>query len=99
MAGEIKRLFFADGVTVTAAVDAATSKSITVDWNGTDTTKTVDVSSITAIAKSRIWQLKKPTADDGEQILCTITTPTDTSVYIDTDAIALASGTYTLVGA
>ena len=99
MAGEIKRLYFADGVAVTAAVDSATSKSITATFDGIVTTLTVDVSSITSIAKSRAWTLKKPTADDGEQILCTITTPTDTSVYISTDEIILPAGDYKLIGA
>lgn len=99
MNGEIKTLEFADGTSVTSGVDAPATVSITVTWNGTDTSKTVDVTSITSNAKSRIWMLKKPTASDGEQIMAKITTPTDTSVYISTDEIALAAGDYTLIGA
>lgn len=96
--GEVKSLYISDGVSVTAAVEFTFTKSISVTWNGTDTSKTVDVSSITSYAKSKVWILKKPTASNGEQILCTITTPTDTSVFISTDEIALPAGTYTLLG-
>jgi len=96
--GEIKALYFADGISVTAGVDVSTAKSISAVFDGTVTSLTVDVSTITAIAKSRAWILKKPTANDGEQIIAKITTPTDTSVFISTDEIALPAGTYTLLG-
>jgi len=99
MPGEIRRMFFADGVNVTASsLDGATSKSINAVFDGTVTSLTVDVSSITSIAKSRIWVLRKPTGSDNEQIIAKITTPTDTSVFISTDEIALPAGTYTLLG-
>ncbi len=97
MAGEIRRLFFADGVAVVAAVDAPGGVSIEVPLSA-ETSKTVDVSSITGNAPARIWQLKKPSGDDYEQVACTITTPSATSVHLDFGGFS-KTGTFILIGA
>lgn len=97
MAGEIRRLFFADGVAVTAAVDAPLAVQVSVALSA-ESTKTVDVSAVTTNASKRIWQVKKPSGDDYEQIQCTITTPSETSVYLDFGGFA-KTGTFLLIGA
>lgn len=67
-----------------------------VNWEGTATEVTYDVSSTVNNAKRMIWALKRNSAD-YEQIGCEIDFPSDTSVRV-TVGIPLASGTYTLVG-
>lgn len=92
--GEIKALYFADGVTVTAGPVAPFGTEFSVAFNGSETSKVIDVSSITSEAEDFEWQLKKST---GEIILATIT-GFGSSVTISTDEIALAAGTYLLIG-
>ena len=94
--GEVKTLYFADGVATTAAVPQSFSRKISVVLSSEDS-KTVDVSTIAADARDMIWQLKKPSADDFEQILCTITTPTATSVVLNFGGFA-KTGTFILLG-
>lgn len=94
--GEVKKLYFADGVATTAAVQQSYSRKIDVVLTA-ETSKTVDVSTIAADARDMIWQLKKPLADNYEQILCTITTPTATSVVLDFGGFA-KTGTFILLG-
>ncbi len=65
-------------------------------WTGSATEVTYDVSSSVDNAKRMIWCLKK-NSDDYEQVAAEIDFPTDTSVRV-TVGIALAAGTYTLVG-
>jgi hypothetical protein len=96
MAGEIRRLYFADGVSTTPAVQQTLSRKISVVLSA-ETSKNVDVSSIALDARDMIWQLKKPAADNYEQIDCTITTPSATSVFLDFGGFS-KTGTFILLG-
>lgn len=93
--GEIKKLVFADGVTVSGAVTATNfSRSVSFSMNGSDLTKSIDVSSITSAAENYIWILKNPS---GKQIMADLT-GSGGNVSLSTDPIALAAGTYTIFG-
>lgn len=67
-----------------------------VNWEGTATAVTYDVSSTVHNAKRMLWGLKK-NSDDYEQVAAEIDFPSDTQVRV-TVGIPLAAGTYTLVG-
>jgi hypothetical protein len=95
MAGEIRRLYFADGLTTTAAETLPSSKKVSVVLTA-ETSKTVTLTGFPD-ARDMIWQLKKPSADDFEQIDCKITTPTATSVVLDFGGFA-KTGTFILLG-
>lgn len=66
-----------------------------ISFNGTETSKAVDVSSVISDARTAIWQLKDA-ADDYNCVTVIIKT-TQTTVTIEAYP-ALASGTYRLVG-
>jgi hypothetical protein len=94
--GEIKALYFADGVVVTAGVSAAQGQPFSVTYDGSETgTKNVDVSSFTSEAERFIWILKNSA---GKQILGPEITALNGSVSINTDDMALPAGVYFLVG-
>ncbi len=96
MAGEIKRLYFADGVDVTGgAVEASPSRKTSVVLSA-ETTKTITLTGYPD-ARDMIWMLKKPLASDFEQIQCKITTPSATSVVLDFGGFA-QTGTFILLG-
>lgn len=65
-------------------------------WNGSDTTKTVTVSSTIDDARLAIWQLCDNT-NDYERIFCSIKAISATQVTI-TVGTALAAGSYRLIG-
>lgn len=67
-----------------------------INWDGSQTVVTYDVSSTVNNAKRMIWCLKK-NSDDYEQVGAEIDFPTDTQVRVSV-GISLAAGTYTLVG-
>ncbi len=74
-------------------------RSQTVDttgWTGSATTVTYDVSADFTDARKGVWQLQK-NASNNEIILCTIDFTDATHVRVTVD-LALAAGTYTLVG-
>jgi hypothetical protein len=95
MAGEIRRLYFADGVTTTAAETSSISRKQSVVLSA-ETSKTVTLTGFPD-ARDMIWQLKKPAADDFEQIDCKITTPSATSVVLDFGGFE-KTGTFILLG-
>lgn len=95
MAGEIRRLYFADGLTTTAAETTIFSRKTSVVLSA-ETSKTVTLVGYPD-ARDMIWQLKKPAADNFEQIDCTITTPSATSVVLDFGGFA-KTGTFILLG-
>ena len=96
MAGEIKRLYFADGVSVTGgAIEPTPSRKTSVVLSA-ETSKTITLTNYPD-ARDMIWQLKKPSADNFEQIDCTITTPSATSVVLDFGGFA-KTGTFILLG-
>jgi hypothetical protein len=95
MAGEIRRLYFADGVSTTAAETTAYSRKIEVILSA-ESSKTVTLTGFPD-ARDMIWMLKKPAADNFEQIDCTITTPSATSVVLDFGGFA-KTGTFILLG-
>lgn len=98
MRGEVRRLLLADGVAMTAA-DFAPSTRVEVSatgWTGTETTNTYDVSAYTDDARELVWCLKDSAAE-REQINAEIDCPTATTVRV-TVGIPLDSGTYYLVG-
>ena len=95
MAGEIRRLYFADGLTTTAADTFVFSRKVSVVLSA-ETSKTVTLTGFPD-ARDMIWQLKKPAADNFEQIACTITTPSATSVVLDFGGFA-KTGTFILLG-
>lgn len=84
--------------TITLSLPVALPKRFKSDlaFNGTDTTKTVDVSATITAASEAIWQLKDNT-NNFEILGVKITNPTETSVYIESDP-PLAAGNYKLVG-
>lgn len=65
-------------------------------WNGTDIQKDVTVSSKVTDARKATWALHD-NANAYERIFCKITATSTSNVRIDTN-IALASGTYRLIG-
>jgi hypothetical protein len=65
-------------------------------WNGTDTTKDVDVSSEISDARRAIWALHDNT-NDYDRIYCSIKTTSATNVRI-TVGTALPAGSYRLIG-
>lgn len=98
--GEIKALVFASGTTVTPATAAPSTRyrhTDTTGWTGAVTSVTYDVSSFTDDATTCIWQLQDTAANNYMQIDAEIDFPSATTVRV-TVGIALASGTYYLVG-
>ncbi len=67
-----------------------------VSWDGSATTHNYDVSASFTDARKGVWQLQD-NANNRKVILCDISFPDATHVTI-TVGIALAAGTYTLVG-
>jgi len=107
--GEIKALLFADGVSVTPATEL--QRNWTYDdatgWTGAVTSVTYDLTNTTLLAASpnppsdarkAVWFLKLPSGSNFEQELAKITTPSATSVVVDTGDFVLPAGTYRLVG-
>jgi|688.fasta_scaffold28333_3 hypothetical protein len=95
MAGEVRRLYFADGVTTTPAETTIYSRKQSVVLSA-ETTKTITLTGYPD-ARDMIWMLKKPSASDFEQIQCKITTPSATSVVLDFGGFA-QTGTFILLG-
>lgn len=95
MAGEIRRLYFADGLTTTAAETTPFSRKVSVVLSA-EASKTVTLTGFPD-ARDMIWMLKKPAADNFEQIACTITTPSATSVVLDFGGFP-KTGTFILLG-
>lgn len=95
MAGEIRRLYFADGVTTTPAETSLFSRKQNVVLSA-ETSKTVTLTGYPD-ARDMIWQLKKPSGNDFEQINCKITTPSATSVVLDFGGFS-KTGTFILIG-
>jgi hypothetical protein len=68
-----------------------------VNWDGSETSVSYDVSSQVDNARAMIWCLKD-NSNDYEQIGAEIDFPTNTTTVRVTVGIPLAAGTYTLVG-
>lgn len=94
---EVKRLQFAEGVTITAPTGVQSGPYVDFTWTADATEMDVDVSGVCADAREPYWGLSKPSGHDYEQVLATITKPSATNVRIVVEA-ALSTGTYRLSG-
>ncbi len=99
--GEIKALVFAEGVEVEAPEAAPSTRfRQSMAWNGTDYTKTVDVSAFTDSAKTCIWMMQDIDANSSAQLTgYVVDFPSADEVRITFGSdFPPASGTYYLVG-
>lgn len=99
MAGEIRQLTFAVGVSVTAPTTAFQSYEETdaVNWDGATSTVTYDVSASVSDARSMIWVLQDGNNDRQPLQGADIDFPSATQVRV-TFGLNIPSGTYYLLG-
>lgn len=94
--GEIKALYFADGVTVVTGVAAPVGLQFALTYDGiSNADQVIDVSGFTAAAETYLWGLKKPS---GEQVDAVITALGGTVTVSTGDFVMLPAGSYKLVG-
>lgn len=100
MAGEIKKLLFSEGVSVTAPgllFRQSYFEADAVNWDGVVKTVTYDVSSSVTDATKMLWQFQDNANNNRILTGADIDFPSATQVRV-TFGVSIASGTYTIVG-